>query len=106
MTSVIACALRAGKCVLGDFGSAQELGRLVSECTLTHWPYSFDEPGKPSVDQASQAADFFCLAVTLLERVGAHQLCPSPTLVMLRQAAAKLTGAQADLRAFILELLD
>ncbi|DBB11838.1 TPA: PR domain zinc finger protein 1 [Trebouxia sp. C0006] len=34
----------AGECILGDFGSALELGKHSHEHTPTHWPVEFEDP--------------------------------------------------------------
>ncbi|KAL3155223.1 Protein kinase, membrane associated tyrosine threonine 1 [Trebouxia sp. C0010 RCD-2024] len=57
----------AGECILGDFGSALELGKHSHEHTPTHWQVQFEDPDV-SVHETSVAIDFFQLAVTLLER--------------------------------------
>ncbi|KAL0023265.1 hypothetical protein WJX77_001050 [Trebouxia sp. C0004] len=36
----------AGECILGDFGSALELGKHSHEHTPTHWPVEFEDPDK------------------------------------------------------------
>ncbi len=92
----------AGHCILGDFGSAQKLGRARQEWTNTHWPAAMDQEDI-SVEHTSQAVDFFLLAVTLLDRAGVHKLGPGPTSAMLRDSASKLKSE--ELRKLVLELL-
>ncbi|KAL6763287.1 hypothetical protein V8C86DRAFT_1783980 [Haematococcus lacustris] len=98
-----------GDCILGDFGAAQSLGMVAKEGTNTHWP--------ADVTETSTAADFFMLAVMLLERAGVHELCRDPTLATIRASAERLAAAlpsgatqsqspQLQLYAFVLELIE
>lgn len=92
-----------GRCILGDFGSAQRLGVHTKESTPTHWP-SQHEKGVLSLLETSKAIDFFLLAVTLLERTGCYELNESsPTLLALQEATARLT--HKDLQRFVEDLL-
>ncbi|KAJ9509347.1 hypothetical protein QJQ45_001810 [Haematococcus lacustris] len=76
-------ALRVtGDCILGDFGAAQSLGMVAKEGTNTHWP--------ADVTETSTAADFFMLAVMLLERAGVHELCRDPTLATIQAQPGRL----------------
>ncbi|EFJ52673.1 hypothetical protein VOLCADRAFT_85892 [Volvox carteri f. nagariensis] len=77
-----------GDCILGDFGSACRLGVVPRESTTTHWLVD--------IHMTCTAADFFLLAVTLLEHVGVHDLHEFPTTVGLRLAAEQLEGASAE----------
>ena len=79
----------AGECILGDFGSAVELGKHSNEHTSTHWPAQFENPAV-SLDETSVAIDFFQLAVTLLDRTGHLDLTNYPTTAKCRDAIAKL----------------
>lgn len=90
-----------GNCVLGDFGAAQKLDAVPNERTNTHWPAELDGGGDTS--KTSVAVDYFLLAVTLLERAGAHELVMDTTAAMLRAAAGKLV--KPELRDFVLNLL-
>ena len=94
--------LYAGECILGDFGSALELGKPRHEHTSTHWPVEFEDPDV-SVHETSAAIDFFQLAVTLLERTGHFHLTHYPTTTKCRDAIAKLQSMEVS--TFIQELL-
>ncbi|DBB04240.1 TPA: Mitogen-activated protein kinase kinase kinase kinase [Trebouxia sp. C0004] len=83
----------AGECILGDFGSALELGKHSHEHTPTHWPVEFEDPDV-SVHETSIAIDFFQLAVTLLERTGHLDLTDYPTTTKCRDAIAKLQSME------------
>lgn len=83
----------AGECILGDFGSALELGKHSHEHTPTHWPVQFEDPDV-SVHETSVAIDFFQLAVTLLERTGHLDLTDYPTTTKCRDAIAKLQSME------------
>ncbi|KAG5193173.1 hypothetical protein JKP88DRAFT_240806 [Tribonema minus] len=56
---------------LGDFGSSVELGQELQEVTYSHLPGGGPAVVRVSIDHASTALDFFALAVTLLDTVGA-----------------------------------
>ncbi len=92
----------AGECILGDFGSALELGKHSYEHTSTHWPAQLENP-RLSLDETSAAIDFFQLLVTLLERTGCLILTDYPTTAECREAMAKLHSA--ELATFMSELL-
>ena len=98
--------MSSGKCVLGDFGSAQRLGVRAKEMTETHWPAELDsDPGAEVLD-TSAAVDMFQLAVTLLELAGVYSLTTSPKPpkpATIRDAAGQLS--LDELRSFVLQLL-
>ena len=88
--------LYAGECILGDFGSALELGKHSHEHTPTHWPIEFEDPDV-SLHETSVAIDFFQLAVTLLERTGHLDLTHYPTTTKCRDAIAKLQSMEVSI---------
>ncbi len=92
----------AGECILGDFGSALELGKHSHEQTSTHWPAQLENP-RLSLDETSAAIDFFQLVITLLERTGCLTLTHSPTTAECREAIATLQST--ELATFMPELL-
>lgn len=57
--------LYAGECILGDLGSASELGKHSHEHTPTHWPVEFEDPDV-SVHETS-------VAIACCDFVGAHR---------------------------------
>ncbi len=95
-------SVHAGDCILGDFGSALQLGKHTREHTPTHWPAEFESTSL-SLDETSAAVDFFQLAVTLLERTDCYASADNPTPAKCRDAIARLQNA--ELRSFVLELL-
>ena len=92
----------AGECILGDFGSALELGKRSREHTPTHWPAQLENQ-RLSSKETSAAIDFFQLVVTLLERTGCLDLTGHPTTAKCRAAMAKLQSR--ELNSFMSELL-
>lgn len=88
---LLLCYFCVGNCVLGDFGATGEIGEVGRQYTQTHWPY---EP--TSQTPSTPASDFFCLAVTLLERAGVHDLRGStpPTKDGLLAALEKLESQE------------
>ena len=88
--------------MLGDFGSALELGKHNYEQTSTHWPAEVENPSL-SLDETSAAIDFFQLVVTLLERTGCLDLTGHPTTAKCRAAMAKLQSREVS--TFMSELL-
>ena len=88
--------------MLGDFGSALELGKHNYEQTSTHWPAEVENPSL-SLDETSAAIDFFQLVVTLLERTGCLTLTHYPTTAECREAMAKLKST--ELTTLMAELL-
>ena len=82
--------------MLGDFGSARPLGAVPKESTNTHWP--------DNIVTTCAAADFFMLAVTLLERAGVHKLHEGPKAEDLRSKVQMLDNP-SGLRDFVLGLL-
>ena len=96
----------AGECILGDFGSALELGKHSHEHTPTHWPAQLENPRlnpRLSLNETSAAIDFFQLVVTLLERTGCLDLTGYPTTAKCRAAMAKLQSREVS--TFMSELL-
>ena len=94
--------MHAGDCVLGDFGSALQLGRHAREHTSTHWPAEFENTSL-SLYETSVAVDFFQLTVTLLERTGCFVLTDSPTPARCRESVSRLQNP--ELSSFVSELL-
>ena len=99
--STINCVY-AGECILGDFGSAQKLGKHSHEHTPTHWPAQLENP-LLRLHETSVAIDFFQLAITLLDRTGHLNLADYPTTAKSRAAIAKLQSREVN--TFMSELL-
>ena len=95
-------SLHAGDCILGDLGSALQLGQHMHEHTSTHWPAEFENTTL-SLHETSVAVEFFQLAVTLLERTGRFVLTDNSRPADCREAIARLQNA--ELRSLVLELL-
>ena len=94
--------MHAGGCILGDFGSALQLGRHISEHTPTHWPAEFENTSL-SLYETSVAVDFLQLTVTLLERTGYFVLTDNPTPAKCRESISRLQNP--ELSCFVSELL-
>ena len=94
--------VHAGACILGDFGSALQLGQHTCEHTPTHWPAEFENTSL-SLNETSVAVDFFQLTVTLLERTGCFVLTGNPTPAKCRESISRLQNP--ELSSFVTELL-
>lgn len=94
--------MHAGDCILGDFGSALQLGQHTREHMPTHWPAEFENTSL-SLYETSVAVDFFQLTVTLLELTGCFVLTDNPTPAKCRESISSLQNL--ELSSFVSELL-